>query len=329
MNIFWIILGIIPAYIVIQAAWIALQLIPADARKTLFVPQNRLGGRGVTRSKTCDSADYTITHTIENGIERIAYLPKQRRYTTPILMIHGMWHGAWCWETWQSILAEQGWESVAFSLPGHGDSPVQRPVYRCTLDYYLAFVRDEVERLPRPPVLMGHSMGGALAQWALKYLGQEKIAAAILVAPWVSHNALADGFPLFIGLDPIGCLLMSLQWSATPFIRTPEHAARALISEKALYAPDELHSRLGPESALVMMQHNPPFWSPAQNVSIPMLVLAGKKDAVVSLKGLQRTAEHYHADFMIIDAAHNLMMEHNYRETAQSINQWLAAKNIP
>ena len=41
---------------------------------------------------------FSVQHSINNGIERVTYTPKHRRFETPILMQHGMWHGAWCWQ---------------------------------------------------------------------------------------------------------------------------------------------------------------------------------------------------------------------------------------
>ena len=35
-------------------------------------------------------------HRTEDGIERTVYVPRERRFETPILMQHGTWHGAWC-----------------------------------------------------------------------------------------------------------------------------------------------------------------------------------------------------------------------------------------
>src|SRR5690349_6737067 len=115
--------------------------------------------------------NFTRQYEIKGGIEWVSYLPKQRNGFPPILMQHGMWHGAWCWQGWQECLAEWGWESHAISLPGHGGSPVQRPIRLCTLDYYLKFVRVAVDALPQKPILMGHSMGGALTQWYLRDVG--------------------------------------------------------------------------------------------------------------------------------------------------------------
>lgn len=177
-----IILNLLIAYFVFLLAFISINLLRANPKRTLAKDQNKLRGSGISFDETQEHAAYKIHHVIDDGIERITYTPKERKHATPILMLHGMWHGAWCWEPWQKYLAEQGWETISFSLPGHGKSSLQRPIFLCTLDYYLAFYRDEIKRLPTKPIIIGHSMGGALSQWALKYLNEE-IQAAVLVAP--------------------------------------------------------------------------------------------------------------------------------------------------
>jgi pimeloyl-ACP methyl ester carboxylesterase len=326
---FWLGLGLGTAagYVVAQQLWVLWQLFRKDVERTLATQTNE-AEPGLLFADTEDTETYQVSHTIEDGIERIAYTPKERRFQTPILMQHGMWHGAWCWHLWQELLAEWGWESHTFSLPGHAGSPVQRPIGLCTLDYYLSFLKAEAARLSRRPVLMGHSMGGALTQWYLKYVGDD-LAAAVLVAPWVSHAAFRDGFFRFLRLDPLGCLLMMRDWTATSFIRTPQRAARALISERAVYSPEALHARLTPESALILYQHNPPFWSPAKQVKTPMLWLAGEEDAVISEAAEQRSAAHYGADYIVVEkAGHNLMMEHNYQQTAEIIHHWLIQQGV-
>lgn len=270
---------------------------------------------------------FSVSRSLDSGIERITYTPQQRRFETPILMQHGMWHGAWCWQLWQELFAEWGWESHAISLPGHAGSPRQRPVYFCTLDYYLRFLKAEVERLPRKPILMGHSMGGALVQWYLKYVGDD-LPAAVMVAPWASHSTIADGMR-WLPLDPIGAVLVVLTGSTRPFIRTPKQAAKKLISPRSVYTPEELHARLSPESAWVMYQHNPPFWQPPRQVKTPMLWLAGEIDKVIGEEIERKSAAYYRADFLVVpDAAHNIMMEYNYRETAEMIHDWLSKRDI-
>ncbi|MCP4361715.1 MAG: alpha/beta hydrolase [Chloroflexi bacterium] len=318
--------GLAAGWAVAQQVWVYRQ-IRRDVYETLATQKNELK-TGLTFERTEEAKKYTIRHTVEDGIERIVYTPKERRFKTPIVMQHGMWHGAWCWHLWQELLAEQGWETHAHSLPGHAGSPTQRPIPLCTLDYYLSFLKTEVQRHEQTPVLMGHSMGGALTQWYLKYVG-DNLPAAVLAAPWVSHSTMADGGVHIVKRDPLVVPLTSLAWSAWPWVRNPRRAAENLISPRAVYTPEELHAKLGNESVIVTYQHNPPFWYPPENVQTPMLLLAGEEDAVVTLEGLRRSAAHYGADFVVAqEAGHNLMMEHNYRELAQEIHAWLVGQGV-
>ena len=277
--------------------------------------------------ETHKTTKYTITKTIQNGIEHITYVPNQKRYNTPILFQHGMWHGAWCWWLWQELFAEWGWESTSISLPGHGKSPTQRPLRFATLSYYLKFLKNTIDDMPSKPILMGHSMGGALTQWYLKH--HEDLPASVLVAPWVSHSALKDSMFRLMKLDFIGMTLGFCTLSATPWIRNPKAAAQKLISKNAVISPDDLYNKLGEESLVICWQHNPPFWFPAKKVDTPLLWLAGELDAVIGEDAERRSAQHYGAEYHVIpEAGHNLMMEHNYEETAQLICNWLVKQGI-
>ncbi|KAB8145758.1 alpha/beta hydrolase [Chloroflexia bacterium SDU3-3] len=262
---------------------------------------------------------------LQDGIEWVHVKPATPKFARPLLFQHGMWHGAWCWDYWQQLFAEWGWESYAISLPGHGGAPRQRPARWCTLGYYLGFLASAIERLPTPPILFAHSMGGALAQWYLKYHGD--LPAAVMVAPWPSHMLL----PAFWGAlrrDPLGGLINQITLTSNGSIRTPASAASLLITKGARYTPEELHRQLSPESGIILYQHNPPFWSPPRQVHTPMLWCAGADDAVIPEPMERRSAAHYGAEYLRIPSAgHNLMMEHNALETAQSIQAWLAERD--
>ncbi|MFZ6031334.1 MAG: alpha/beta hydrolase [Chloroflexota bacterium] len=281
---------------------------------------------GRSFSEQQQHAAYTLIHVVEDGIERITYTPNVRRFETPILMQHGMWHGAWCWQFWQAWLAEWGWESTAISLPGHGRSPERRPVMLCTLEYYLGFLKAELERLPRKPILMGHSMGGALTQHYLKDVGDD-LPAAVMVAPWNAFDVFADSMPHMLRLDPLGFLASVFSLTATPAVRSPQAASRLLLSPNSLYTPVQFQAHLGPESALILFEHRKPHWTPPAKLHTPTLLLAGERDAIVTLAGLRQSAAHFGADFVSIpDAGHNLMHAHNAHQTAGLIHNWLSAR---
>ena len=80
---------------------------------------------------------------------------------------------------------------------------------------------------------------------------------------------------------------------------------------------------------MVLSEHNPPEWTPKENLATPMLWVAAEKDAVISLKGARDSAAFYGAALMVIPGAgHNLMMEHNQAQTLAQIEAWLSAKGL-
>ncbi|MBN2006258.1 MAG: alpha/beta hydrolase [Anaerolineae bacterium] len=321
--------GGVSGYVISVLFQIYRQLSRIDVHQTLATHTNQ-GRPGKAYEATEETGAYVMRHTIEDGIERVVYTPKQRRFETPIVMQHGMWHGAWCWSRWQALLAEWGWESHAHSLPGHAGSPVQRPLMSCTLDYYLAFLKDEVLRQSRRPVLMGHSMGGALTQWYLKYVGDD-LPAAVLVAPWESHQMMSvDSHLRMLRLIPQFYFEVLRTRDAWPMVSSPERAAQLLISDHADVTPEELFAKLGTESMVVLFQHNPPFWYPPDHVQTPLLWIAGSADAGLPEPVERRSAEHYYADYFVVEGAgHDVMLEKTYRESAERIHRWLVSRHIP
>lgn len=262
------------------------------------------------------------------ALERVVVRPAKPVHQTPILFVHGMWHAAWCWREWQDLLAAVGWESHAISLPGHGASPTAKPVRSCTMDDYLAALAREVGAFERPPILIGHSMGGALVQWYLKKVADD-LPAVVLLASWTAHSTVADGTLGHLRRDPIGFLQMGFTGSPMPLVRSPKWAASLLITEGARLSPEALHARLGEESGKVLGEHNPPRWTPKPNVASPMLWIAAERDAVITLEGARKSAAFYGAELMVVpDSGHDLMLEHSATETARAVDRWLSGRGL-
>src|SRR5580693_3436819 len=69
------------------------------------------------------------------------------------LLIHGGFHGAWCWRDVIPQIERLGHEAVAIDLPGHGKRREERSM--------LADRRDAIVSAMQPgDVLVGHSDGG-------------------------------------------------------------------------------------------------------------------------------------------------------------------------
>ncbi len=76
------------------------------------------------------------------------------------LLVHGAWHGGWCWERVLPALERHGHAALAPDLPGHGKDPT--PTREVTLPAYVGRVVRALDAAPEPVVLVGHSMGGVV-----------------------------------------------------------------------------------------------------------------------------------------------------------------------
>ncbi|NKB35720.1 MAG: alpha/beta fold hydrolase [Gammaproteobacteria bacterium] len=74
------------------------------------------------------------------------------------VLVHGAWHGAWCWEKIVPLLSASGHQVHTLDLPGLGED--KTPISEVSLDSYVTKVSDLIISLAKPVVLVGHSMGG-------------------------------------------------------------------------------------------------------------------------------------------------------------------------
>ena len=74
------------------------------------------------------------------------------------ILVHGGFHGGWCWSHVTPHLVRAGHKAVAPDLPGHGDD--QTPQSHVTFDMAVSQVAALVQQAPEPVVLVGHSMSG-------------------------------------------------------------------------------------------------------------------------------------------------------------------------
>jgi pimeloyl-ACP methyl ester carboxylesterase len=107
------------------------------------------------------------------------------------VLVHGAFHGAWCWEPLILALSEAGHTTHALDLPGAGEDAT--PVGRVTLDAYAERICERLAEQPEPVTLVGHSMGGiAITQAAARC--PERIARLVYVAAFLPADgqSLAD-----------------------------------------------------------------------------------------------------------------------------------------
>jgi len=86
------------------------------------------------------------------------------------VLVHGAFHGAWCWFKLVPELERRGHAAIALDLPGAGADP--KPVEAVTPDDYVERIVDVVLAQSEPVYLVAHSLGGVSATAAAERIPQ-------------------------------------------------------------------------------------------------------------------------------------------------------------
>lgn len=107
-----------------------------------------------------------------------------------IILVHGAWHGGWCWSKLTPLLEAKGYNVAAMTLPGH-EEPMG-PAATTGLETYADAVLARILAAKSPPLVVGHSMGGAvITQAAAK---KPLIAGLLYVASFpIKHGESLSG----------------------------------------------------------------------------------------------------------------------------------------
>ena len=254
-------------------------------------------------------------------VERQPTTPSQR----PLLCVHGIMHGAWCWdEHFLPYFAEHGHPSYAVSLRGHGGSTLSGSLRWVRVADYVADVRAAAEQVERaqgqPPVLIGHSMGGLIVQ---KYLERYTAAGAVLLASVPVGGALRALLKVTLRYP---LLMMAAPITFQPALNRPDAVRWMFFSDQmSAETLERCRRRLTPESFRAILDlalFDVP--QPQRVRRVPTLVINGGADTLFTPQDGQRTARAYDADYVVIPrAAHDLMLDPTWQQTADAVMKWI------
>ncbi|AVT35582.1 alpha/beta hydrolase [Plantactinospora sp. BB1] len=134
--------------------------------------------------------------------------------STPILLLHGSWHGAWCWTEVIAQLVPYGRPTLAVDMAGHGlrarrpecltvrpFDPAAlatevSPVAEVDLDRAAELLVSQIEWLGRggPVTVVAHSMGGPVLTRAAQQVPELVAHAVYLAAIMPGSDRAAEGY---------------------------------------------------------------------------------------------------------------------------------------
>lgn len=260
-------------------------------------------------------------------LEVLSASPERSIHPTPVVLVHGAWHGAWCWnEGFLQRLAAKGVEAHALSLRGHGASPNPKSLRRTSVVDYVADLVEFVTTLERAPVVVGHSMGGFVVQ---HYLTAGHPAAAGVLMASVPPTGVIPTTVRIARRHPGAFLRTNLQLRLWPIVSTPALAKDALFGDDLDDAQvTSYHSKLGDESYrayLDMMFRRPR----PDRVTVPMLVMGAGRDRIFTVDEVEATARAYRTSAVIFgDMAHDMMMEPGWEQVVDAIVDWMTDQSL-
>ena len=247
-------------------------------------------------------------------------------HPVPLLFVHGACHAAWCWdEHFLDFFADQGYRALALNLRGHGASPTSKPLNKCTIADYVEDLTSVVGKLPTPPVLIGHSMGGFIVQ---KFLESSEVPAAVLMSSVPPRTWFRRILPI-TPRHPWLALRMNV--TRNPLAAYPS-AASVRENFFCKHTPqgvvDDCFSRLANESFQALYNDMSFRRVRPERVTTPLLVLEAEEVSWGPKMALD-IAGAYSVDAEFFPKmGHNMMLEPGWQAVADRIDSWLGGQGV-
>jgi pimeloyl-ACP methyl ester carboxylesterase len=104
---------------------------------------------------------------------------------TTYVLVHGAWHGAWCWNGVVPGLEASGHKVITPELPGSGADST--PATEVTLEAYANKLVEVLDQQDEKVVMVGHSMGG-LAISAAAEIRPDKVGGLVYLSGFLPQS---------------------------------------------------------------------------------------------------------------------------------------------
>ena len=239
-----------------------------------------------------------------------------------MLFIHGAYCGAWVWQRYFIPYFEsKGWHGVAVSLRGHGQSDGLGTLDMLGIHDFVDDAEHVAQNLNAPPIVIGHSMGGMIAQLLAGRCPIKAMALLVSVPPHGLASAAQQMWfqaPTF--LTQMGAALSLGGWAINPAMVSDKLFSLDTPSdERALYL--SLFQRESSRAAFEIMIPQllmPPLPMPRT------LVLGGDQDPFIPRSEMEMTGSFWGTEAHIIpDLPHAMMLDVRWELAAAPIAEWL------
>lgn len=243
--------------------------------------------------------------------------------TRTAIMVHGAFCGGWAFDAFRRPFEAAGYRVLAPSLKGHAPGET---VAGLSMADYAGQVADLVREQPAPPVLVGHSLGGLVAQMAA---ARADVAALVLLAPsppWGVAGGTLEEAVSAMSLYALGPFWMQ---AIEPDYAAARHYSLDRLDKAARKA---VFARMTSESGRALWEALNWWLDPflttqvaADRIRRPVLALAGERDLIHPPATVRQTAARLGGETRVLAGmSHWLLSEPGWEAAAAHCLDWLA-----
>lgn len=217
----------------------------------------------------------------------------------PVVLIHGMWSHADALYELRDAYREQGYPVEALTLPHHRrrddhTTASLAALAEARLQDYVDYLVAHVKQLDRPPILVGHSMGGLLAQLTAARVPCERLILLSSAAP-AGINGLGLSVFRTLGRN----LLRFPLWKQVTELKLA-NVQYGIANSQSAAKQQEVFEDCGYESGMVTFQMSVAAFTKtvfahveADSIACPVLIIGGTEDRITPIRVQRSIAQRY------------------------------------
>jgi pimeloyl-ACP methyl ester carboxylesterase len=252
------------------------------------------------------------------GLWAQRYPPAQAKFKSSLLLVHGLWSGAWCWQSWATHFCNLGWDVVAIDLRRRLPQPLTGSPAGLSFDDCVRDLRQIIRSFSTPPTLVAMDLGALMA---LKALEESEASTLILVSPSPPAN-----------LETAQSRRLRLLWLKYRLLVLLRRPCR--IDEKDFRAnflaplPENLQTTIARQtvaesSALVREFFAPSVTLKPGLLTCPLLIVGGSDDLLTPAATSNEIAQWLGGEFREYKGQGHWLIEQDGENIARDIHRWI------
>ncbi len=246
-----------------------------------------------------------------------------------VIFAHGAFCGGWAFEQFRQPFEARGLRCLVPDMRGHAAGEARGATAGLSMSDYAGDLARLIAEQAEPPILIGHSLGGLVAQMAA---ARAPVRALVLLAPsppWgVAGGSMGEAISA-MSLYALGAFWLQAI--------DPDYGSAKGYSLDRLPSPERhaIFERMVPESGRALWETLNWWLDPMTTTSVPpsainapVLALSGERDHIHPPATVTQVAERLGGEFRTLkDMSHWLVAEPGWDAAAAVCLDWLTEKD--